>query len=489
MPLSVHDPLALLLSVIPENSDLDAAVGTSLLFTGLYTGFFLATSVLNLVAGFVAQRTLHVWFALFVASTGMRWFAVDGLAAGFLTDDPGMWWVANALLGAQMVTGSLCQIHLLELRKYHPLLLRYYQYCGIVPGLLIMALSASPVFDQATRAMFIILLPALWLSIPAYLRLWRDGSVSGRCIALALPFHFLVMLPATLGNIGLIPFLPAYIDLARYASLPVILALHAGIGLKVRALERERNEAGTREAQARATAEMERYTRQEQERVISVLTHEVRTPVSVIDMATYSLSQLDQDGPASATLRAARYHSIRSAVGRLRNLMELIEAMEHLRHTKIAAPREERLDLVNLSAALRNALDLQTEKRVEIRAADTLPTICGNSRLMHIGLSNLLDNAIKYAYPDTPIQIDIVFNERDSCLLWRIRDVGPGIPPEQQEAVFERYHRLDEASGKPGLGLGLMLARQIIEQHGGTLRLEYGNWSQGACFVVALPKE
>src|SRR5690606_34338977 len=200
-----------------------------LLDTGLYTGFLAATALLNLLAASAARRMLHVWFALFVACTAARWFSMDGLAGGFLPGSHEAWlWAAHALLGGQMLTGSMCQIYLLELRKHHPLLLRYYQWLGVLPGALVVLAAASPLFDVMMRAIFLVLLPAPLLSLPAYLRLWREGGAPERCIAVALPVHYLVMLPATLGNLGVLPYDPTYIELARLASLPVILALHAG---------------------------------------------------------------------------------------------------------------------------------------------------------------------------------------------------------------------------------------------------------------------
>src|SRR5690606_38707590 len=206
------------------------------------------------------------------------------------------------------------------------------------------------------------------------------------------------------------------------------------------------------------------------------------------DSAAHSLRLLDQDGEAGAAQREARYHSIRHAVGRMRNLMELTEAMEHLRHAQADDAPAEMLDLAAISHALREALDPANSRRVIIQENET-PPLRGNARLIQVGLSNLLDNAIKYSHPDTPIYIDIGTDPHRPGAFWRIRDVGPGIPADKRDSVFERYQRLDERSGKPGLGLGLTLSRQIVERHGGQLQLELADWPHGACFAVRLPSE
>ena len=67
----------------------------------------------------------------------------------------------------------------------------------------------------------------------------------------------------------------------------------------------------------------------------------------------------------------------------------------------------------------------------------------------------------------------------------RVRDNGPGIPPEQREAVFQPFRRLGpQETRPPGTGLGLPISRRIVEGHGGTLGIEP---AEGACFVIRLP--
>lgn len=496
MPLPFHAslfPPILLMVAGPAwaGADDPAIAGSrEILASGLYTGFLLATALLNLVAAFASRRMLHGWFALFVACTAWRWTAVDGLMGLFLAsrDGASSVLIGQVLLGAQMVTGSMCQIHLLDLHGHHRLLLRYYQWFGVLPGGLVILASGSPFFDEVVRAMFVALLPAPLLSIPAYLRLWRCAGLSGRLIAAALPLHFLVMLPATLGNIGVLPFHPSYIELARLASLPVILALHAGIGLQVRGLARERDEAKLHEARALAAADGERRVREERERLLSVITHEVRTPVAVIDAAAHSLRLLDQRSGSEAPPREARYRSIRQAVLRMRSLMELTEATERLQQSPADLAPADVLDLAGISRNIQDALDPAMARRVSIRAGRELPELQGNARLIYFGLFGLLDNAVKYAHPDTPIRIDIDADPQRPGVVWQIRDYGPGIPRDKRDVIFERYRRLDESSGQPGLGLGLTLSRQIVEQHGGQLRLDDGGWPHGACFTVWLPQ-
>jgi signal transduction histidine kinase len=96
---------------------------------------------------------------------------------------------------------------------------------------------------------------------------------------------------------------------------------------------------------------------------------------------------------------------------------------------------------------------------------------------------NLLDNAVRHA----TTEVRIGLHERDGRVVLTVADDGPGIPPEQRDVVFERFTRLDAARATRGggVGLGLAIARDIAERHGGTITV--GDAHPGAVFTVVLP--
>ena len=101
-------------------------------------------------------------------------------------------------------------------------------------------------------------------------------------------------------------------------------------------------------------------------------------------------------------------------------------------------------------------------------------------------LDNLLDNAAKYAPGDAPIAVRVAAD--DAAVRIEVVDEGPGIPLEDQERIFDRFYRLDPAmaSGVGGTGLGLYIARRLVERMDGTLTIE-SQPGRGSTFRVELP--
>lgn len=454
---------------------------------GIYLGLMGAVAMFSLVGWFLTRQYMYGVFAVFVSAIAVRWCMLDGTIAQYLFpyDPSPSFQVTTALLGLCGTTGALCQIWLLQLR-WHARgvgLLRFYQ-CAALLGLLVMCTPLIGYTAPLASAFFAMMLVAPLLSVGAYARLWRSGNPGSRLLAVVMPLHYLVMFPSNLSILALHPFTVWSLQVAHLSELGLVLALHATIVLRGRDAERERNTARRAAIEAQAASQRERVAREEQAQFLAMITHEVRTPVALIDAAAHSLRLLDADG-ADPALRGSRYTNIRNAVGRMKALMELAEM-----HGRLAPGEQAYLavpfDLRGLTGDVVNALDPQAATRVAVEeGGDALPPLLGDTRLLYFSLLNLLDNALKYADPGTPIRVGIAAEK--GGVAWRIGDQGRGVPSDMAEAIFEKYHRLDEAANQPGLGLGLPLARQIVERHGGHLRLDLA-WRGGAGFVIWLPK-
>jgi signal transduction histidine kinase len=100
-------------------------------------------------------------------------------------------------------------------------------------------------------------------------------------------------------------------------------------------------------------------------------------------------------------------------------------------------------------------------------------------------LTNLIENAVKYSPAGESVRVSAY--ALDSCVRVEVRDAGPGIAPEDQRLIFEKFGRANvTGGGKPGTGLGLFIARSIAEAHGGTLDV-VSALNRGATFRLELP--
>jgi signal transduction histidine kinase len=120
----------------------------------------------------------------------------------------------------------------------------------------------------------------------------------------------------------------------------------------------------------------------------------------------------------------------------------------------------------------------------ELDAAPT-PLVADADRVMQV-LTNLLENALRHA--GNPGRIRVTVATRADGPTFCVHDEGPGIDPAHHEAIFERFRQLDARGGRraDGAGLGLAIARQIVQQHGGRIWVESAP-GEGASFCFTLP--
>ena len=138
------------------------------------------------------------------------------------------------------------------------------------------------------------------------------------------------------------------------------------------------------------------------------------------------------------------------------------------------------------SAALREASGLLAGHPVSVALPADLPLVRCDALLIERVLVNLLENAAKYTPQGTTV--GVAARSSDDALEVEVWDGGPGLPPGQEEAIFERFARGDRETAVPGVGLGLAICRAIVEVHGGRIRAD-NRAEGGARFRFTLPLE
>ena len=221
---------------------------------------------------------------------------------------------------------------------------------------------------------------------------------------------------------------------------------------------------------------------------VSTVSHELRTPLTSIR----SFSEILLDNPTLE--QQQRQEFLRIIVTESERLTRLINDMLDL--AKIEAGKLEwHMQPVSASEVAREAAaamgQLFRDKRVklEVKLTDALSsTIADRDRLFQV-IVNLLSNAVKFSPGDVGLVALTVENETDGVRL-SVADNGPGVAPNQREAIFERFRQVgDTLTSKPeGSGLGLAISRMIIEHFGGRTWVEDGPGG-GAIFRVWLPRQ
>ena len=214
----------------------------------------------------------------------------------------------------------------------------------------------------------------------------------------------------------------------------------------------------------------------EQRHLLSVASHEFRTPAAMIKASLDSLHFLRNSIPPEVALRLDH---IRQASLRLINLANQLISEDRLQEMSLQ-PQMQRIDVCELTRevvdryALGDALALQLPEHSVMLGAD--PT------LLAIALHNLIDNAIQY-HPKQPQPVVVSLKENTDTVELQVADLGPGVPEEEQEIVFQRFH---SAKGGASHGLGLSIVYSVAHAHGG-IAFVYDNNPHGAVFVIQLP--
>jgi signal transduction histidine kinase len=199
-----------------------------------------------------------------------------------------------------------------------------------------------------------------------------------------------------------------------------------------------------------------------------VVAHDLQQPIAAIVIRSDLL--LRQDLTRQQT---AEVHEVGTAARRLSRMVnDLMDASQL--ETKRLKVTPQRLDIGQL---VRNAVGRVPDAttRTEIRTpANSRLFVKGDAQRLEQVLTNLLSNALKYSTPDSSIRIDVRENKMNAAVEISIANRGPGIPSHELASVFERFVRLSGAtrSGTRGSGLGLYIAKGLIEAHGGRIWAE-----------------
>jgi heavy metal sensor kinase len=220
-----------------------------------------------------------------------------------------------------------------------------------------------------------------------------------------------------------------------------------------------------------------------EQRFVADASHELRTPLTVlrgeIEVALRKVRSAEDYGEV--------LKSSKEEIERMSRLVENLLALAHADAGEAIGKREI-VDLALVSREVcKKLLPLADAKRIALQVDAAEPAeVSGDSLALDRIIFNLVENAIRYSPPDEEVTVRTVADE--TRVKVEVVDTGQGIPAEQLAHIFDRFYRVDKARSRDfgGAGLGLSIAKSLVEAHGGRIEV-HSELGKGSRFTVWLP--
>ena len=252
--------------------------------------------------------------------------------------------------------------------------------------------------------------------------------------------------------------------------------------LQQRVDERTRELRDKAEALTAANARLQELDRLKSE-FVSLVSHELRAPLTNVRGA---IELMEGGCPALNPTCTRMFKVVSTQIGRLGRMVDDVLNLSRIEAggltlARVAVDVVWVADRVVDEFAARNA----RHKFRRPRGSDH-PHLWADADRVHEVIANLVDNAVKYSPDDGEVAVAVEVRDKEGVV--SVSDCGPGIPPEEQSRVFEKFHRLDSSDAKEtyGYGLGLYLCRRLVEAMDGRIWVE-SEPGHGATFRFALP--
>lgn len=267
----------------------------------------------------------------------------------------------------------------------------------------------------------------------------------------------------------------------------------AGRG-EIERLYTELQDAFERASQAKALEQSERL----KSALLDAVTHDLRTPLTSIKASVTTLldeprSRTGDEEPwtLDAEGRREMLEVIDEETDRLNHFIEGLVEMARIEAGEMHLRRRWGSVEEIVSSSLERAAPLTRDHQIQVRFDDGLPTVRVDDRAVAEVVYTLIDNAAKYSPAGTNINVEARSTDGQTVQL-SVEDEGPGVPVELRERVFDKFFRAmrdgDSSTHQPtGTGMGLAIAKGIVEAHGGRIWIEDGSGARGSRVVLALP--
>jgi signal transduction histidine kinase len=219
--------------------------------------------------------------------------------------------------------------------------------------------------------------------------------------------------------------------------------------------------------------------------LLATVSHELRTPLTSIRMGILMLDQgiLGPMSPAQQKSLA----STREETDRLYRIIENLLSMSRIESGQAHfqfSPMSAR-EIVSLALEPMRSRFTEKNVRLELDIADGEAVALADASCIGLAVENLLTNALKFTSAGGVVRVCVEQNANPDDIVFTVSDTGPGIPSEYADKIFEKFFRVARKEGPTGAGLGLAIAREIVQAHGGKIHLR---GDRGSTFVITLPR-
>jgi two-component system sensor histidine kinase SenX3 len=217
---------------------------------------------------------------------------------------------------------------------------------------------------------------------------------------------------------------------------------------------------------------------------VANVSHELKTPVGALSLLTEAVQAADTD------IEQVRHFTSRMQI-EVKRLTAMISDLVALSQVQGDMPLRNSM-LVSVGDIISEAVDatkiVAEQKGIEVAISENtdVGSVFGDEEQLHIALSNLITNAIKYSPNNTKVGIGA--HRKNDLIEISVTDQGPGIPEESLGRIFERFYRVDPARSRDtgGTGLGLAIVKHVCANHGGDC-LVWSQEGQGSTFTLRFP--
>ncbi len=236
------------------------------------------------------------------------------------------------------------------------------------------------------------------------------------------------------------------------------------------------------EDELRKALQTEKELNELKSRFVSMVSHEYRTPLSIILLSANLLSKYNDR--MSEEKRTNHLEKIKTQITHMTDLMDDILLMSKADAVGLQFDPQE-MDVSAFVGELIAEIGANNEEHIIHFTSDvSCKPMKTDPKLLHKIMNNLLTNAIKYSPDADDIYVDVTCNDKNLTL--SVKDSGIGIPEDDQKRLFESFHRANNVGGIQGTGLGLAILKQAVDAHQGTLEFE-SIVNTGTTFTVHLP--